>query len=171
MMMQVLAAANVPLLVDDARPNDSSNPKGYFEYAPVKTLADDEASHDWLADARGGAVKVVSPLLPRLPRDRPYRVLLMLRPVSDIIHSQNQMLKRRGEPQDTSEAFNDLYAAHLSSTKAFLARHAIFETLHVHFDRAVEEPEHTAACVADFLNLDCDVRTMAGEIQPALRHR
>ncbi|MCA9511706.1 MAG: hypothetical protein KC560_13435, partial [Myxococcales bacterium] len=34
--MQMLAAGGVPLLVDDARPPDASNPRGYLEYAPVR---------------------------------------------------------------------------------------------------------------------------------------
>ncbi|MBW2497478.1 MAG: sulfotransferase family protein, partial [Deltaproteobacteria bacterium] len=36
LMMQLLERAGVPILCDDDRPPDASNPRGYFEFAPVK---------------------------------------------------------------------------------------------------------------------------------------
>ncbi|MCD6375283.1 MAG: hypothetical protein J7L94_07120, partial [Caldisericaceae bacterium] len=36
LMMQILRQAGIPLLVDDQRTADESNPQGYFEYQPVK---------------------------------------------------------------------------------------------------------------------------------------
>ena len=38
LMMQMLAAGGLPALTDGERAADDSNPRGYFEYEPVKRL-------------------------------------------------------------------------------------------------------------------------------------
>jgi len=40
----------MPLLTDERRPADLHNPRGYFEYEPVKHLAEDSS---WVEAARG----------------------------------------------------------------------------------------------------------------------
>src|SRR4051794_30473231 len=60
LMMQMLAAAGIPILSDDVRPADDSSPRGYYEWAPIKQLS---RSPSILAKAEGKAVKIVSPLL------------------------------------------------------------------------------------------------------------
>ena len=62
-MMQMLTAGGLPALKDDWRAPDPSNPRGYFEYEPVKKLANESS---WMADARGKAVKVIHRLLVHL---------------------------------------------------------------------------------------------------------
>ena len=53
MMMQILAAAGLPLLIDDKRPPDEDNPLGYFEFEPVKRSREDLS---WVAQAPGAAL-------------------------------------------------------------------------------------------------------------------
>ena len=36
LMMQMLSAGGLPALTDDLREADESNPRGYFEFEPVK---------------------------------------------------------------------------------------------------------------------------------------
>ena len=60
LMMQMLAAGGVPVLTDGVRAPDADNPRGYFEFEPVKRTKRDAS---WVAQARGKAVKVVYPLL------------------------------------------------------------------------------------------------------------
>jgi hypothetical protein len=56
MMMQMLEAGGLPILSDDARKADESNPEGYREMERVKELArGGDAS--WLRKARGRAIK------------------------------------------------------------------------------------------------------------------
>src|SRR5438876_9390820 len=93
MMMQMLAAGGLPLVVDDVRKADDDNPRGYFEYEPVKQL---ERDASWLADADGKAVKVIYSLLYDLPRDRQYKVIFMERPIVEVLRSQRTMVARRG---------------------------------------------------------------------------
>ena len=104
------------------RTADESNPEGYFELEAVKHLdkAGRPAQADalaWLADARGKAVKVVAPLLRYLPETNNYRVILMQRPLDEVVTSQNTMLARAGEATDVVPA-----AASSRNTKRTCAR-------------------------------------------------
>ena len=93
-MMQMLAAGGVPPLTDAQRAPDASNPRGYLELEAVKRLKTDKS---WLPDARGKAVKVIHLLLPELAEaDWEFRVIMMRRPVEEIVASQRAMLARLG---------------------------------------------------------------------------
>src|SRR5438105_9566801 len=76
MAMRMLEAGGVPLLTDRQRPADEDNPHGYYEYEPVKTLAE-QRDLAWLKQAEGRAVKIVSSLLTWLPEGHRYRVIFM----------------------------------------------------------------------------------------------
>ena len=60
LMMQMLHAGGLPILTDKLRPADESNPRGYFEFDPVKRLATDQS---WLDRTKGHAVKIIHVLL------------------------------------------------------------------------------------------------------------
>ncbi len=94
LMMQVLHVGGVPVLTDDSRPPDVSNPRGYFEYEKVKWLA---ANNAWLTEARGKALKVIAQLVPFLPRGLPYQVLFMRRDLQEVIQSQSTMIQTLGK--------------------------------------------------------------------------
>ncbi|MBK1637151.1 hypothetical protein [Rhodovulum adriaticum] len=49
MMMGMLAAGGVPPLTDELRTANEDNPRGYFEFEPVKDLPHDKG---WVAGAR-----------------------------------------------------------------------------------------------------------------------
>src|ERR1700747_3518113 len=78
LMMQMLSAGGMPVLTDRHRSPDKSNPRGYFEFEPVKRLRTDQS---WLPAAQGRALKVIHLLLTELPADRrfAYQVLFMQR--------------------------------------------------------------------------------------------
>ena len=76
MAMKMLEAGGLPILTDGIRAADISNPKGYYEYEPVKQL-DKGGEPVWLADARGQAVKIISFLLTYLPETYDYQVIFM----------------------------------------------------------------------------------------------
>ena len=95
MMMKMLAEGGLPVVSDSIRSADEDNPNGYFEFEPVKALA--EGRHDWLADADHKTVKIVSALLEHLPPDYHYKILFMERETKEILASQQKMLVRRSE--------------------------------------------------------------------------
>ena len=96
MAMKMLEAGGMPILADGIRTADISNPKGYYEYEPVKEL-DKGGDVAWLAEARGKAVKIISFLLTWLPETYDYRVIFMQRDLREVLASQNAMLAHRGE--------------------------------------------------------------------------
>ncbi|MGI8820064.1 MAG: hypothetical protein ACR2ID_04230 [Chthoniobacterales bacterium] len=53
LMMEMLAAGGIPPLTDELRPSDESNPRGYFEFDPVKRLRQDQS---WLTQASGNRI-------------------------------------------------------------------------------------------------------------------
>jgi hypothetical protein len=88
-MMQMLHQAGIPILTDEKRSADDSNPKGYFELDAVKRIKSDKS---WVAQAQGKAVKVVAPLLPGLPVGQRYKIIYLKRSLTEILVSQQVML-------------------------------------------------------------------------------
>jgi len=60
LMMQMLEAGGIEPVTDNIRGADLDNPKGYYEFEKVKTIAEDSS---WLPGTRGKAFKMVSILL------------------------------------------------------------------------------------------------------------
>ena len=119
LMMQLLAAGGLELLTDELRTPDPSNPRGYFEFEPVKSLARDQS---WLPAARGKVVKVIVQLLPFLPADLPLRVILMQRDLDEVLASQATMLKKAIPPVQL-QVLKETFRKHWEqSRQAFAAR-------------------------------------------------
>lgn len=169
LMMSILGAAGVPLLVDEARPPDASNPRGYFEYAPV---LGSERDTSWLDDAAGRAVKVIHLLLPTLPQDREYRVILMERPIAEIILSQDRMLERLegSAPASPNPEIEQAFARQLQRTRELLTRSACFEWLPMAYPELVRSPQESLAQLGSFLGIEGRSAAMMACIDPCL-HR
>ena len=171
MMMKMLGAGGLPLVTDRVRPADESNPEGYFELEAVKDL-DKAAVRDvaWLADARGRAVKILSALLPYLPESYNYRVILMQRPLPEVIASQNTMLARAGEATDVIPVadLTTQYETHLRRTQALLASRPCFETLAVRYGDVLADPRVQADRVSGFVGASLNVDAMAGAVDARL---
>lgn len=167
LMMQMLDAGGLPLLVDGVRRADESNPRGYYEYEPVKRMGRDGAA--WMVDAQGKGVKVVSPLLTYLPDNVTYRVIFMERDLDEVLQSQHRMRDRLDTGDD--QAVRQLHAEykhHLAEIRGWLARQPHIETVYVTYRRAVAEPDPTAHKVAAFLDVPLDTRSMAQVVDPTL---
>jgi hypothetical protein len=157
MMMKMLAAGGVALVTDGIRSADDSNPEGYFELEAVKTLDKPATRGDlrWLVEARGRAIKILSPLLTWLPDAHNYRVIFMQRPLDEVIASQDVMLARAGARTDvaTPERVREEFEAHLREVRGLLARRACFETLFIDYPDIIANPAATAASIARFVKL------------------
>ena len=169
MMMRMLEAGGVTPLVDGVREADDSNPKGYFEYEPVKVL-DQHGDAPWLPMARGKAVKVISFLLTWLPEHYNYAVIFMHRHPDEIIASQHAMLAARGEAVAAGDAARsrEVFRAHLTQVERFLAGRACFRTLPVQYREVIAAPEAAAAQVAAFLRRPLDTQAMARSVERQL---
>jgi hypothetical protein len=174
MMMRMLEAGGVPLVVDGVRDADVSNPKGYFEFEPVKDLAAARGEAPWLAGARGRAVKIIAFLLTWLPEHYNYQVIFMHRDLDEVLASQRQMLERRGEdaPVDREAGTRASYEGHLGQVERFLERRRCFSTLRVSYRETVASPGVTAVRVAAFLGRPLDIAAMTRAVDAELyRHR
>lgn len=168
MMMQMLAAGGVPVLVDDARPPDPDNPRGYFEDARVKRVTEDAT---WLVAAAGHAVKVVSALLPALPVGPRWDVLFMARPIDAVLASQATMLRRRGERHDVADAeLAQHFAAHVTRVRATMGARTDIRWRDVDYDGVLADPRAAAVAIATWLALDLDLAAMAAAVDRTLRH-
>lgn len=167
MMMQMLAAGGVEPLSDRRRGADAHNPRGYFELEAVKRLGREPA--EWFARAPGRAVKVVAPLLDRLPDDHPCRVILMRRPMEELLASQRRMLGVREGPFD-AELLERSFEGQFERARVLLERRPRTEWLLVDYHQALDEPLRVARRVARFIHRPFDVAAAAAAVDPAL-HR
>ncbi len=167
LMMQMLSAAGLPVFTDDRRAADASNPRGYYEHAAVKASRSDTG---WVDAAEGHAVKVIHALLPELPRDRAYDVLLMRRRLEDIVASQNRMLETLGGsiPDLPSGRLVQIYSSQFERTQRLLDTEACFRWQTCDFEALLRDPLVAAAGVVEFLGLDASEETLAEVVEPAL---
>lgn len=163
MMMKMLEVGGLRILTDNIRSADDDNLQGYYEFERVKQLK--EGDVDWLKDARGSVVKVISALLEHLPAGQHYKVVFMEREMMEILSSQRKMLERRGKPGNPAEdgKFAELYGKHLEKIKGWLAHQTNMEVLYIHYNDMVKQPAEYAAKVAEFLGIPMDARAM-GEV-------
>ena len=167
MMMAMLEAGGLPLLVDTARPADDDNPRGYFEFAPVKRLRTDSA---WVERAIGKGVKVISWLLEDLPCAYDFRVVFMHRALPEVIASQRAMLARQGKPPGDDAQMAALFEKHLRHVCAWMPRQPHMRVLEVEHRRVLEQPRMTAQTVNSFLGGTLDTTAMAATVDKRL-HR
>lgn len=167
LMMQMLAAGGCPLLTDNLRTADESNPRGYFELEVVKKLRVDQG---WLAEARGRAVKIIHALVRELPADGRfhYRVLLMKRPIEEVLASQAAMLARSGKTSADPAVLARVYQSQMDELERWLAAQQDFRFLPVEHQRLVESPTAVAAEINTFLGGDLNAAAMAAAVDPSL---
>lgn len=167
LMMQMLAAGGIPPLTDHERAADESNPRGYFEFEPVKRLRTDRS---WIGQAHGHAVKVIHLLLRELPTDEQlsYRVILMHRPMVEVLASQRTMLERQGKVAADDAMLAKVYQSQLDQAEQWLAAQPTFSVLVVDHHAVLKTSEFAANAVNDFLGGELDVAAMIRAVDPKL---
>jgi hypothetical protein len=167
MMMRMLDAGGIPALTDNLRAADESNPKGYYEYEPIKKTKEDPS---WLPAAVGMAVKMVHLLLLDLPLSDRYRVVFMHRDIAEIIESQNKMLERLGKNSNDLPAgrLSSIYRSQNDDVLRYLRRHGDqFRLLEVHYNAMIRAPASQLELVSQFLD-GLDVAKMAAIVDQNL---
>ncbi|MEX0777948.1 MAG: sulfotransferase domain-containing protein [Phycisphaeraceae bacterium] len=167
MMMQMLAAGGLPLLTDQQRAADRDNPRGYCEFEAVKRTSSDPA---WVALAVGKAVKMVHLLLSDLPADYHYRVLLMKRPIDQVLASQQAMLQHLGKPAAaTSQAgLARVFQTQLDQVEAYMALRSNFRVQQVDYLAVIRQPRASAQQIDRFLGGGLNTDAMAAAVDPSL---
>lgn len=168
MMMKMLAAGGVPIITDNLREADESNPKGYYEFERVKKLKEND--NEWLNDARGKAVKIISVLLEYLPASHPYKIIFMRRDLDEILASQKKMLIRQGKPTDdvSDEKLASIYQKHLANVTNWLANQPNIDVHYASYNELIAEPEQHLPLILQFLSTSLDNQAMLQVIDPSL---
>ena len=167
MMMQMIDAGGLPALTDEVREADEDNPKGYYEFEPVKQTKKDAS---WLEQAPGKVVKMVHLLLLDLPTDREYRVVFMRRHLEEVVASQDVMLERLGKESGelTRGQLIRAFEAQIAKVDKYLAEHPNFKMLYVDYNETIKEPGPLVQRVNEFLGGGLDAQAMLGVVDPSL---
>ncbi|HMP80666.1 MAG TPA: hypothetical protein PKD54_14525, partial [Pirellulaceae bacterium] len=167
LMMQMLSSGGIPVLTDGLRGQDVSNLRGYFEYEPVKKLAHDAS---WLPAARGKAVKIILHLLPSIPADISLKVLVMDRPIDEVVTSQFAMLKSMGtEPAATREVLIKTFSKQRETLLSQLQKRPNIESMQVDFHRLVQGDTDLVDAIIRFLGIaDVDRAAMLAAVDAKL---
>lgn len=168
MMMEMLQAGGVPLLTDGVRQGDQDNPRGYFEFEPVKRFPNDLV---WLETAQGRAVKMFYQLfLYGLPDTVRFDVVFMHRDLHEVVASQVRAARNQGlEDLDVNEArLVSAFGRQVRNVEAWLAAQPAFRVLHLDYARVLEDPRSASVAVQDFLGRALDVVAMSQVPDPSL---
>jgi len=169
-MVHMIDAGGIPVLTDGVRQPDEHNPRGYFEFEPVKRTTEDAS---WLAQAGGKVVKMTYLLLEALPLDRLYRVVFMRRSLDEVIRSQNAMLGRSGgqDPDMPDARVRQVFRTQLQEVETYLTARESFRVLFVNYNEVIESPTTCINAVSEFLGRPLNTAAMAAVIDPSLYHQ
>jgi len=165
-MMKMLEAGGMEVLVDNIRAADIDNPRGYYEFEPVKQTKNDSS---WIAPALGKAVKMVYLLLLDLPPEYDYRVVFMRRNLDEVLASQKAMLDRLGKTSPLDDAkMASLFRDQLAKFDAWSKGRPNLSLLDVSYNDAVAAPLPIANLVNDFLGGGLNTETMSQVVDTSL---
>ncbi len=167
MMMQMIDKAGIPVLKDDIRVADEDNPKGYYEFEPVKQTKENPS---WLERASGTVVKMVYRLLYDLPGKYSYRVIFMRRKLEEVIASQNVMLERSGKEGGglSDDKLIEVFRAEIDRSNRWLAEQPNFEVLYINYNEMLKEPAPQVAKINEFLGGRLNTEAMMEVVDPTL---
>jgi hypothetical protein len=167
--MQMLAGGGMPVTTDGVRQPDPSNPRGYFECEVIKRLGRGEDLRRELQDMMGTAVKIVAPLVVRLPPGLAYRVLFVRRDVDDIIDSQRRMMDRLGSLAGSDDT---LLAPAIVSTwkqvREWVATDPSTALLELNYSDLIADSRAAGVAIDAFLGGGLDVDGIVASVDPAL---
>ena len=167
LMMQMLEAGGLPALTDGVRAADVDNPKGYYEFEPVKKTKEDPS---WVSQGVGKVVKMVHRLLRDLPPGFEYRVVFLRRDLEEVVTSQDIMLQRRDESSGSisRERLKKVYTGQISTVQEHMHTHAdSFKFIEVDYNEIVTDPGPWVRKISLFLD-DLDTELMLQTVDPAL---
>lgn len=167
MMMKMIEAGGIPVIVDNLRKPDDDNPKGYYEFEPVKKTKQDPS---WVARGPGKCVKMVYRLLYDLPGDYRYRVLFMRRHLDEVLRSQQVMLERSGKKGGdlSDEQFKKLFQLEIDKCLKWLDSQPNFRCIELDYNEMLRDALPHIRRVSEFLDGDLDQEAMANVVDPSL---
>lgn len=168
LMMQILVAGGLEAMIDHIRSADDDNPRGYYEFERVKKLQDGDA--EWLNQAHGKVVKIISALLPCLPPDHHYKIIFMRRNLGEILASQKKMLSNRGENPDeiSDEEMGKLFMKHLQTVEDWIGKQKNVRRMDIDYNVLVQDPFPVIEQINHFFDDTLDQEKMVQAVDPSL---
>ncbi|MEM9885043.1 MAG: alkaline phosphatase family protein [Bacteroidota bacterium] len=168
MAMQMLQAGGLDIFTDEKRAADDNNQKGYFEHEAVKMLM---RKKRWVSAATGKAMKVVAPLIKHLPLMYNYKVIYMERELTEILSSQQRMLKRLGK-----KVKEDQYPIHIAAAyerqveeaKKWASERDNVQILYLNYADVVAQPLEAALKMSEFIGQPLAIEKMIATVDSSL---
>jgi len=159
LMMQILQSMGIELFTDNQRSADESNPKGYYENELVKTI---QIDNSWLKDAKGKAIKIVSPLIKWLPIDLKYKIILMDRNLDEIVQSQERMLSQNDIKENLikPEDLKLIFLKDLKLSKDWINKQLNCDYLEILHSKILNFPESEIERLKSFLNSNANISSV-----------
>lgn len=149
LMMQMLRAGGVEPMTDGQRTPDEDNPEGYWEWEEIKRLPKNPRI---IEQTKGKAVKVISALLPSLPRPHRYKIIYMTRPTTQVVASQLAMLERQGQrARSNQQHLIAVQESHSCQIRQVLSKSDRVDLLEVSFPELVADPYPFLERLVNFL--------------------
>ena len=174
LMMQMLEAGGAKVLTDEKRAADVDNPKGYYEWEPIKQIdkKPEVLDEDGLD---GSAIKCISMLLQSLPLKHNYKVIFMTRPIDEVMQSQRKMIDRlatKGAELDTEQLHRGL-TAHRDEIRSWLKSVPHMDFIEIDYPTLVRDPLPQIARIVEFLGADRlpNSTAMARVVDPSLHRK
>ena len=168
MMMRMLEAGGIPALTDNIRTADEDNPRGYYEFEPVKQTKKDPS---WLSGAPGKVVKMVHLLLKDLPEEGyEYRVVFMRRHLDEVLKSQDVMLERKGKDATglSADKMKAIFEKQIEDVDAYVRERPCFQIIHVSYNDIMQDPKPLVTRLNEFLGGDLNSDAMNAVVEPGL---
>ncbi|MEC4676685.1 MAG: sulfotransferase [Nitrospirota bacterium] len=167
-MMKMLETGGLIPFTDNIRKADEDNPRGYYELERVKQLG--KADNEWLVDAQGKVVKIISAFLQHLPSIYVYRIIFMQRAMQEILASQKKMLINRREDLDTTgdREMAVIYQKHLRQVDQWLRNQPNIRKIDINYNDLVQNPDKYVPSINKFLGNILNTREMVSVIDPRL---
>lgn len=167
MMMRMLEAGGIPALTDNLRVADEDNPRGYYEFEPVKKTKEDPS---WLGTANGKVVKMVYRLLYDLPADRNYDIVFMRRRLEEVVASQDVMLARKGKEGGAlpHDKLVGLFRQQLDEFDRWVRAQRQLRILYVSYNDIMQNARPIVCEINAFLGGKLDVDAMTAVVEPEL---
>jgi hypothetical protein len=167
LMMQMLVAGGMSPLTDGERAADTDNPRGYLEWERIKQLPTDPTC---IGEAEGKVVKAISRLLLSLPVGHEYRVIFMQRPMPEVLASQDQMLRRRGNYREGADPAHiaAAFEKHLKDVYLWLEGRSYVKSWQVAYHDVLTKPLEISRRVSEFLGTALDLEEMTKQVDGSL---
>lgn len=154
LMMQIMEAAGINNFTDNVRIADQSNPKGYAEYEAVKSLM---KSNEFMKEAKGKSLKIVTPLIPFIDTNLKYKVIVMNRAIEEVLDSQQVMLGK--EKGATSPLLKTAFEKQIATSFVFFEKNSI-PFIEVNHKELIENPEVEIKKLVEFLDIDVPIENL-----------